>query len=445
MKLQKTREVLALLLIGMLPLHAFLVTVGTKLIAGPNQAPLAELAIWKEALIAIILLVAVTEILLQRKFVAGFFKWDLIDALLIALIILSLVVSFPFADISQYILGFRYDFAAPVVFFILRRVEWSVWFQESVKILLLCVGSMVALFGIAMLFFADPFLQALGYADLHSVYQADGPLAAYQNVGGTAVRRMQSTMSGPNQLGLWLLLPWTLALIQLVSAPRKISNWLLFLLFDVSIFLTFSRSAWMAASVLFIIILFQSFSRKLFTKIIGVAAVLLLVTGLLTAWLAPHIILRAESTKDHFERPLMAIHTMFENPFGLGLGTAGPASNHFSDTCMYFPEGADTTWAEDRPDLCIFAGGGQVQPMEPCNCPVVPENWYLQIGVEMGILGFVLFIFFIVSILRKGSFQNPIILFFLGISIACLFLHAWEDAAVAYTAWVLLSIQKKRF
>jgi uncharacterized membrane protein YgaE (UPF0421/DUF939 family) len=39
-------------------------------------------------------------------------------------------------------------------------------------------------------------------------------------------------------------------------------------------------------------------------------------------------------------------------------------------------------------------------------------------------------------------------LIFLGISIAALFLHAWEDSAVAYTVWILLAVvltpQQKR-
>jgi len=33
-----------------------------------------------------------------------------------------------------------------------------------------------------------------------------------------------------------------------------------------------------------------------------------------------------------------------------------------------------------------------------------------------------------------------IFLVFLGISIAALFLHAWEDSAVAYTVWMLAAV-----
>jgi hypothetical protein len=52
--MQKIRENLALILLALLPLHALLITVGTKLIAGPNQAPLTVLALWKEVLLLLI-------------------------------------------------------------------------------------------------------------------------------------------------------------------------------------------------------------------------------------------------------------------------------------------------------------------------------------------------------------------------------------------------------
>ena len=125
---------------------------------------------------------------------------------------------------------------------------------------------------------------------------------------------------------------------------------------------------------------------------------------------------------------------------------------------MHLPAGADASWAADRPDLCVFVGNAQVQPPLPsgelrlagqpadyeCQCPFLPENWYLQIGVEMGVLGFVLFVTLIVLILRRlfktsGELDQSIAFGFLGMSIAALVLHAWEDSAVAVTLWILLA------
>jgi len=131
-----------------------------------------------------------------------------------------------------------------------------------------------------------------------------------------------------------------------------------------------------------------------------------------------------------------------ENPLGLGLGAAGPASNRVSDACVYLPEDGDASWAVAHPELCVFLGEQQVQPEVPCTCPMLPENWYLQIGVELGIIGLALFIVFtLLVILRLRRNTTPlgvgVFASFVGVSVAALFLHAWESSAVAYTLWVL--------
>jgi len=153
----------------------------------------------------------------------------------------------------------------------------------------------------------------------------------------------------------------------------------------------------------------------------------------------PELMLRAASTRDHLIRPIEAVKTIAANPYGLGLGTAGPASNRVSDACVHLPEGADASWAADRPDLCVFVGSDQVQPKETCNCPVLPENWYLQLGVEMGVLGFALFFALILLLLYRVKSKPEVFLPLLGISIAALFLHAWEDSAVSYSVWMLVA------
>jgi hypothetical protein len=165
-----------------------------------------------------------------------------------------------------------------------------------------------------------------------------------------------------------------------------------------------------------------------------------------------------------------AISIMSDHPFGLGLGTAGPASNRGTDTCVHLLPQDDPAWAKPISNLCVFLGTVQVQPTDrACNCPLLTENWYLQWGVEMGWVGLLLSlvlagIVFVrlkrlaTSDERLASLSSPtlpatryplpispfqlfafsIFLVFLGLSVAALFLHAWEDAAVAYTVWIIL-------
>ena len=53
--MQLSRQRLTLLLLALLPFHAFAVTVGTLLLAGPGNSPLGALAIWKEVLLLLVL------------------------------------------------------------------------------------------------------------------------------------------------------------------------------------------------------------------------------------------------------------------------------------------------------------------------------------------------------------------------------------------------------
>jgi len=450
--LQRLRESLVLVLIAALPFHALLVTVGTKLIAGPGHAPLTILVLWKEALLALILILAFLEWLKKKEYR---FAFDDTDVLIVGLVIFSVIVtSLTHGDWKLYLFGFKYDFIPLIAFFALRRVEWTEAFTRNALRVLLGIGIVVATYGFITLFLPQTFFNFLGYSDLHSLYFPDTPIAAFQNIESLGMRRMQSVMSGPNQLGLWLLIPFSVVLVRLLRG-RAISYWLLAISFiGLAIVLTFSRSAWIAAAIITIVALKSMQSRKAFRRSlmylssigIGLIVVVLLIK--------PDAIIRLSSTRGHIERPIEAVSLMREHTFGLGLGMAGPASNRVSDACVYLKEGDDPSWAAGVSNLCVFVGGEQVQPPLPsgelrsagqpvdqaCKCPLLPENWYLQIGIELGLIGFAMFITLILFVMRSlkiGKNSKEVFLAFLGISIAALFLHAWEDSAVAYTVWIL--------
>ncbi|MDP6561639.1 MAG: hypothetical protein QF793_01810 [Candidatus Peribacteraceae bacterium] len=435
--LQTLRQRLTLVLLAALPLHALLVTVGTKVIAGPGNAPMTGLALWKEALLLVILGIAVVEMLSSFCRDAPWrvsTEVDVIDVLIISLVALSAILFFYQLPATSYqlLLGFKYDFIPLVALLVLRRVEWSKAFKYQLMNILIAVGGIIALYGIATLFAPQSFFSWLGYGDLHSLYRPTGPLAAFQQIGGTGIRRIQSTMSGPNQLGLWLLIPLSIALIRKKSVG-------VFIVF--AMFLTLSRSALLAAGVMVAVVLWKQLPRKKFLQFVGALFCLSFVFSIVAYFFAADIVIRTASTSDHISRPLQAIRLIAERPLGYGLGTAGPASNRVSDTCVYLEEGDDPSWAQAHQDLCVFVGETQVQPEDrECSCPFLPENWYLQMGVEMGVLGLALFAMLVIVILRRLGKSPFVFLVFLGISIAALFLHAWEDSAVAYTVWVLLGL-----
>lgn len=490
--MQRIREFLTLALLALLPLHALSVTVGTNILRGAGHAPWGAWAIWKEGLLAFILLIAFLETsvfavsrklkvesgkcppatcLPARQGRAGKMKnekWDIVDILVAALIILAVIVSIlnPSFSILNFAFGFKYDFIPLVAFLVIRRVKWSQCFWMQAERLLLAVGGVVALYGILTFFLPAGFFAALGYSDAHSLYLPDGPIAAFQHISGSGIRRIQGTFSGPNQFGVWLLIPISVCLARMMQLGEKLKmkneKWTtdnslftfyfsLFILLVVALLLTFSRSAWIAAFVIGCISAWRIIPKKFFAFCMG--SFLMLAIGM--SLLFPPVFIRPISLAGHVERPLKAVITMIKHPFGLGLGSAGPAANRTNDSCVFLEPGSDPAWARENAGLCVFVGGEQVQPSDRrCDCPLLTENWYLQIGVELGVFGFLFYGGLILLVLRRlaegerrkekaentfSILHSPFSIFlaFLGISIAALFLHAWEDSAVAYTAWIL--------
>lgn len=440
MTLQTVRERLSLALLALLPLHALVVTVLTKRIAGPGHAPLTYLAFWKEGVVVALLIVALIEWVRAKGY--KHVRFDVLDYLIAMLGVLALLVTLlnGIPSKAAFALALKYDLFPLAFFFVLRRVEWSEAFKTKAMAGLLLVGALVSLYGIAGFFLPLGFFTWLGYSDMHSLFLPDGPLAPYQLIGGSALHRIQSTMSGPNQLGIWLLLPLSVAGLA-VYCKRSVLNVAFFVLILAALFLTFSRAAWIAAAIILATGFLMQQSRWVRRKAFfwGLPAALL--ATVLVAAIFPSVILRSSSTRGHLEKPLAGIRAMIDDPLGRGLGSAGPATNRTSDACVELEKGSDATWAQAHPDLCVFVGGEQVQPVgRACTCPFVTENWYLQIGVEMGVLGFALFITFIILLLRalrRNRDSLAPFLGMLGISICALFLHAFEDSAVAYSAFLL--------
>ncbi len=460
--LQKLRESLALVLLALLPFHALLITVATKVILGPDHAPLGALALWKEGLLVVIVALAFVEIFRNKPQTPNLKSpFDLLDVAIglfaIVALAISLTASLP---LSATLYGFRYDLLAPLAFLVLRRVPWSGEFRQTAAKVLVVAGAIVTILGLGIYVLPDAVYRALGYSDLHSLYVPEAPLAAFQQLGGSALRRMQGTLSGPNQFGLWLLLPWSIVLTtflrKLTSAQdRKVEKYALSVL-TLGIVLSFSRSAWVAATVIGALALWIYVPKSLRRTVAWIVAVFLAIFAAILFTLFPQAVLRSVSNRGHIEKPLAAVAHIAKNPIGSGLGAAGPASNRVNDACVELPAGSDAAWAKDRPELCVFVGGTQVQPLDsvqdkpvPCRCPFLPENWYLQIGVEAGIVGMLLWIAVTGLMVWKlqnvasdglrvaGSIAPAVFFAFLGVSIAGLFLHSWEDASVAMSLWLL--------
>lgn len=449
--MQRLRESLTLALLLLLPFHAFIVTVGTKLVLGQHKSPPLLLSAWKELVLVLLLVLILAELCIKAHRLRNWrsiFTVDRIDVCIVVFTVLAVIVSaWQQIALKQFLFGVKYSVWPLVIFFFARRVSWSI--KGRSQFLLIMLGVIVAGLGGLFLLLPAQVLEWLGYSETHSLYLAHKTTSAFQMVGGTNIRRLQSVLSGPNQAGIWLLIPFSFLwafLLHVLMSPKKVlkNNWLLIAaigLVLMAIFMSFSRSAWLGALVVMAYTAWQYRTNTIVRPYVRVISLLALALLVGVSILFSEVLFRTISNSGHIQKPIQAIATILQHPFGLGLGAAGPASHVVSDSCTEVAVGSDIRWSDPYPELCIFADGAQIKPTNrQCRCATITENWYLQVGVELGMLGMLLFLYLIYCIAKvvRGSSQA---VFYACISTAtaALFLHAWEDSAVVYTLMLLLA------
>ena len=440
---------LTITLFFLLPFHGFLVTwlrFGLH-VPGPIN-------LWKEALIAI--LFALTAIGVFRGWKnRNSFRQIRLDSVDIGILIffgigiLSGILQYARqADLSfiRIFYGFRYDFLMLVVFLFFRHgLLITADLPRKVIRAILIAGIMICTFAILQAtILPRDFLALFGYTPAFGTWSPDGPLATYQALSPQHPEtvRAAGTFAGPNQFAMYCLILVGLLGTQFATARSRHSqrnpyDWwfLLGILPILGIVLSYSRSSLIgllgatAISIILalgkdkILTLLQRLKKVL---LIGTITALILIPCILyfsptTASYLNSVFVRENSSQGHWERSRDGVIRMLAKPFfGEGIGEAGPAS--------------------PRVDVQGFG--------------FLPENWYLQLGVEYGLPGLIawLTILFLMgkelskrSKLTASSLQPLALLFsFIAINIACLFLHAWEDSAVALTWWGLAGLVLKK-
>ncbi len=413
-------------IIGFLPFHALIVTVVQHFF---KVSPIFSNS-WKEFFLLILILSISYSVIKSRKFP---FKILLIDKLIIVFFILGFISAIFFTkNLNQAIWGLRYDFEFFLFYFILRSLKLS---KNQIILLVSTIfitAILVAVFGIVQIYFLPrDFLVKLGYSA--TPQGIDKPLAAYHYIDPVLPRsfRIISTLSGPNQLGSYLIMI-ILIFAGFVVTAKKLSDKLKLIgneiLFVIPLIYSFSRSAWLGLmggisglfffktkrKLLFILILLITFVASYFF-IVHLASDSRTLQALIYHGTKVKGELRG-STISHFEEYLRSIKSVKNYPLGKGIGRVGPASLR--------------------------------------NTPgIISENWYLQLALEMSILGAIIFLTIIISFFVSAwkiykklkdeylkGMTLGIMAALLGISIAALFLHTWTDTTTAYIFWTLAGV-----
>jgi hypothetical protein len=287
--------------------------------------------------------------------------------------------------------------------------------KKNWRIILLAPAAIVVVFGIAQRFFLPyDFLKHFGY----------GPdtIPAYQTVDSNIdYRRIQSTLRGANPLGAYLVLVIP-AIFVVLGKYRKAAAIGLLAAFT-ALFYSYSRSAWVGVVIALALLVWWSKSYILQVRelAIGLAILMILAGGvflLKSNQAAEDTLFHTSSSSTSSQSSNEARSNALKNglsdvvhePFGRGPGTAGPAS-----------------FRNDRP-------------------PRIAENYYLQIGQEVGLVGMAIFIAINVLVgielwnKRKDMLAKILLASFIGLAFVNLISHAWADDTLAYLWWGLAGI-----
>lgn len=416
-----------MLLITLAPFHAFLIT-WLKSAVGDGGL-ITIISAWREVVVLLIVLLVLTELALAKPFaLIPSPSFDLLDWLIIAFAILSVMfLPSQWANKAQWLLGFRFDILPLVFLLIVRRVEWP-----NIKMLLkitLVVASVVAVFGLLQsTVLPQDFLMKFGYSNSVLEYRPDIAIAGCQYLEASdKVCRATATFGGPTRYGTYLLLivgllvpfliskkPWSLVIGNYNFVGHwSLRYWSLLVVVVANIALTYSRSIWLGAAAMGVFAFFWFTPRGAKIKIAAAAVILACVVvagtwvyGLSQAqinnWPPPFLrvlFVRDVSTSAHFDFAKQGLQLVANHPLGMGLGTVGPASVRFQK--------------------------------------LLTENWFLQIADEMGVIGLLIFLgilFFISKKLlanRDNLRKVGLFLGLLGICVAGLFTHSFEETTTA--------------
>lgn len=309
------------------------------------------------------------------------------------------------------------------------------WFdkekQRFLIRLVLIVSSVVAILGVLQYFLPKDLMTHFGYS------VARGVKPAFFIDDKPDFPRIMSTLRDPNSLGAYLMIPMTMLVLMVLKAKKRLVLLGLLGLQGLALLLTFSRSAWIGAVlsvVLAVVLTYGSMLRALAGrfKYVLIAMVLFFCgVAVMTrdSYVTQNLLLHSDQSTNQadpnelrvsFQR--QAIEGIVHEPMGHGPGTAGIVSIRNTN-------------------------GGQLT-----------ENYFLQIGYEVGVAGLLLFLAILALLIYGLSFNNnvprskEIVLLrralqasFFGYIVIGLLNHVWSNEAVVTQWWLLtgmvLSVQ----
>jgi len=429
-----------LILLAYMPFHVF-ITQYLSLATGGLQA-------WKIAKDVFVALTTVFVICLvwQQGKLTKQLQRLLILTATYGLLHVTIWAAHPHIYKTSAILGLTYNLRLPCFAIIgygayLLRPDLFKW-SRIIK-WVLTISSIVAALGVIQYFLPSDLLTHFGY----SVARGARPNFFIDN--NPAFPRIMSTLRDPNSLAAYLIVPISLLTVFVIRSRESSKRWLydgLLVLHGLAFWLTYSRSALLALLVALTTLVawenyarFKAVLRRAWPLAIGLTIVLIVagvfavrhnsqLNGVVTHATTQQVG-QYDSNQFHWLFVKRGLQGIRHDPFGHGPGTAGLAS-------IQNPHGG-----------------------------LLTENYYVQVGYEVGVVGLVLFLalnylilyqlWTLKSYVRVGTEKSKTndaeinlqtmlvrILFVSAIAyfIMNMLLHTWSNEAVACQWWLLAGL-----
>jgi hypothetical protein len=408
---------ISMLIILLIPLHAFLTVSGASLIGHYTL-----LRLWKEVLLLVCvagtLYLVITDGKIRAHTLTRRLAW-----LVIFYIILNIgwgLVALHQHTVTAKAVG--YGWIIDLRFLIFFLVTWAVALRTSRlrknwQWMILVPAAVVVVFGLLeALVLPHDFLTHFGY----------GPntIQPYETINHNQhYVRILSTLRGSNPLGAYLLIPISVLTGLIISGRRSWPYVTLYIGSWLTLFFSFSRSAWIGAILTVAAVSIQLLDRRHLKPGLMVVGTLVVLGGVFFA--AGHHNQRFEnyfqhtqtnsavkttSDQGHLTALKSGLHDVLHQPFGRGPGSAGPASVY-----------------NNHP-------------------PRIAEDYYVQIAQETGWVGLILFLLinagvgYLLYVRRRDPLAVMLYGSMIGISFINLLSHAWADDTLAYVWWGLAGV-----
>lgn len=371
--------------------------------------------------------VFVLTLLFSRKHLHSYIKtWKWVWISLWVLLLFSIGISyFLGTSLNSMFIGIKYGFWYLIILFT-TTLLWFVGKDTLPKKLLFFLRILLTaivvgwfLWQWAKLLCPDRFMH-IGYGPLNDFFYGKNPPLYYLTWLGWTLRR-QGIFSWPNNYWYFLVLFFPLLLLRwkqaknyikgLFSSPKQIFRTAIFIVWIVALLLTLSRTALIWAWVAFACMHIKRIKQH---KTITWVLALILIWGVV--WLS---LLKGTSTLGHIAANFWSVQYVIQHPLWQWLGTSWPAIHH--------------------------------------NGTILPENYFLQIMIDIGTLWFLFWVGVMLVFISIGkkiiayhkhreasqeiyTTRYALLIWFFSLLIMWMFLHVFEDSMVNYLFFIPLGI-----